>query len=537
VGISEVTPADAGAEAAPFGNDGVEQRLFDIMRSVPSAGRDAAGAALGELLVDISDVLLVRHLPLLLGVAFRLVRTDIVGAMLARQFLPGGSVEIEITRGLGTYFIVLFEKVSAGAIRLAFSRTLCDHEDLIVQTNWLVWAMPLLAHAARSESVPVGAAFLNQWDGGVVPGLAYCAAGDGFFLVPDNVFLPTRGYADLKRELLENRVPWAERIPLAFWRGATTGRIMDRDAGWRSLQRVRLCELARLHPESIDAGLTKIVQMSADDEREIRASGLLREFFTANALQMFRWIIDVDGNTNAWGGMFERLLSGSPVLKIASPGNFRQWYYDRLQPWQHFVPVESDASDLVAKIEWLKLHDREAERIGANGRALAYSLDFDAELDRADAQIAAAFRAFSADCRGRSPREFLTATMLRTCHGSIVAYDSRQHRLVHVLPEIALLRSDVAPLRLVREAGTARLLLPEGQMMSRVRPDGGADVGEACAAGTECVAAVEVPGFEPETFALRIADRFLCADANGAVTADRVHASTWEAFRVTTPAW
>ena len=45
-----------------------------------------------------------------------------------------------------------------------------------------------------------------------------------------------------------------------------------------------------------------------------------------------RHLIDIDGWANSWSGLFQKLLSGSTVLKVASNKGFRQWYYDRLEP-------------------------------------------------------------------------------------------------------------------------------------------------------------------------------------------------------------
>ena len=43
-------------------------------------------------------------------------------------------------------------------------------------------------------------------------------------------------------------------------------------------------------------------------------------------------------------GCFWKLAGNSVVLKVE--GRNEQWYYDRLVPWVHFVPVRADLSDL-----------------------------------------------------------------------------------------------------------------------------------------------------------------------------------------------
>ena len=93
--------------------------------------------------------------------------------------------------------------------------------------------------------------------------------------------------------------------------------------------------------------------------------------------------MDIDGNSNAWSALFQKLLSGSVVLKVDSSSNFRQWYYDELIPWKNFVPIKSDMSDLIEKVHWLLDHDDEARQIGENGAKLAYQLTYERELDMA----------------------------------------------------------------------------------------------------------------------------------------------------------
>jgi hypothetical protein len=61
----------------------------------------------------------------------------------------------------------------------------------------------------------------------------------------------------------------------------------------------------------------------------------------------------------------------------------------------NYVPVESDMSDLVEKVAWLKEHDDAARQVGNNGRELADSLEYTAELARTRSVIDAAARFFS----------------------------------------------------------------------------------------------------------------------------------------------
>ena len=68
----------------------------------------------------------------------------------------------------------------------------------------------------------------------------------------------------------------------------------------------------------------------------------------------------------------------SVVLKTDSP--FMQWYFDKLKPWIHYVPLSRDLSDLMEKIDWINAHDSECERISHEATSLIKSLTFEKEV-------------------------------------------------------------------------------------------------------------------------------------------------------------
>jgi hypothetical protein len=215
--------------------------------------------------------------------------------------------------------------------------------------------------------------------------LSFCAADKNSVLIPDTDFLSSHGYKSFVRDL-QSAPPWRERINLCFWRGSSTGLIAS---DWRSLPRIRLCAVASKRPDLFDVGVTSVVQFEPQDEieRELRELGYLKPVTPAMDFAKYRYTIDIDGNSNAWSSLFRKLLTGSPVLKVASPHGFRQWYYDALEPMKNFVPVAADLSDLVEKTEWLQKNPESSEKIGQAGRALALSLTFEKEFAQATRRV------------------------------------------------------------------------------------------------------------------------------------------------------
>lgn len=308
---------------------------------------------------------------------------DSANAMLAA--LPGlerlGVERVENARAAEA--VPVWRGHADGSSRFRFHAKTWDHRPALIFGRWLDM-LPLIAAVLMHR--PIGWVSLNLGDEGHRPGLAPCDHRDGYTLVPDPMFLSTCGYAALARQFEAQAVPWRDRAPLLFWRGATSGRALDAQA----LPRVQLCRAAQALGPSADVGLSTITHDYAGDEARLRAEGLLRPFVPPERLDRYRLHLDIDGNTSSWPGLFTKLLSGGAVLKVESP--WRQWYYDRLTPWITHVPVRADLADLADVVRELLAAPERAEAIGRAGRALALSLTAEREIARAIPAVLAAFR-------------------------------------------------------------------------------------------------------------------------------------------------
>ena len=203
-------------------------------------------------------------------------------------------------------------------------------------------------------------------------------------LIMDFDFAAADGYRPYRAPFEANWVPWERRIPRVFWRGSTTGRRLydPPPEGARDrftwLPRLALCRECR-EPDlaaHCDVGITQFQQMPEKYLQErITAAGFLREPVPRQHFMNYRGVFDIDGNCNAWSGLFLSLLGGSCVLKVESQDGFREWYYDRLVPWENYIPVKSDLSDLPEAVAWFVENDGAAALVAAQGRELAKSID------------------------------------------------------------------------------------------------------------------------------------------------------------------
>ena len=205
-------------------------------------------------------------------------------------------------------------------------------------------------------------------------------------LIPDAFFYETRGYASYRAASESWRTGWAARRETIVWRGTTTGcgRISSPEMApgdEELLQRTRMCLILRTTP-GVDARFAALAQSDAPqlDQRRLEEAGIMAGYIDPMTWLVRKFAIDIDGNSNAWTNLFTRLLAGCCVIKIASPLGYRQWYYDTLSPWRHFVPVKADLSDLHEKIDWCREHDGECAEIASAGCDFARRRDFATEM-------------------------------------------------------------------------------------------------------------------------------------------------------------
>ena len=216
----------------------------------------------------------------------------------------------------------------------------------------------------------------NFGDGGEAKQVSFCSVEPEACLVPDSEFFAKEGYSEA-RDAFRKQPEWTVRSSYPYWRGSSTG--FRDDDGILSLPRVKLCLLC--NALGYDAKITQAYQCRNESEKsELVSAGVMGTVSSwADALHM-RYNIDIDGNTSAWSSLFIKLLAGGVVLKVASPSGFRQWYYDRLVPWENFVPIRSDFCDLAQTVERLENDPVLAATIAANGRNLALSMTVESEV-------------------------------------------------------------------------------------------------------------------------------------------------------------
>lgn len=137
---------------------------------------------------------------------------------------------------------------------------------------------------------------------------------------------------------------WVDKRPQIYWRGSTTG---GHAAGgsWRKLHRQALIEEMLRHfqgqRDALNVAFTDAIQCDDVACQEERQELPMAEREPRSEGWKHKIVLDIDGNGLS-GRLYDLLRSNSAVLRYSF---MREWHDERLQPWLHFIPLTSEASE------------------------------------------------------------------------------------------------------------------------------------------------------------------------------------------------
>ncbi len=168
-------------------------------------------------------------------------------------------------------------------------------------------------------------------------------------------------------ERASNDTPWAKKHDKAYWKGGTTGGYYP-PLLWDYKPRSRLVLFSKEHPDLIDACFTYPYWIDENLKMTLENYGLFGKWAKQVEGVGYKYLISVDGNTFA-SSFWWQLVSNCTVVK--SDSDYIEWFYKGVKPFVHYVPYKPDCSDLEERLNWLKSHDKEAEKIAKNATQFA----------------------------------------------------------------------------------------------------------------------------------------------------------------------
>lgn len=189
-------------------------------------------------------------------------------------------------------------------------------------------------------------------------------------LIPDQFSLTEswkRDIAEIKRD--NPFKPWEKKKEAAMWRGSLTdvGLPGDYSPDLKNCPRFKISQLSVQYPDQVNAGISQ-----AESPKTITILShehLIRSAASKGDHLEYKYLPVLDGHMCTYPGYQWRLLSNSVALKQES--DQIQWFYGALKPYEHYIPIKNDLSDLLSQIAWAKAHDEEVQQISKRAQEFA----------------------------------------------------------------------------------------------------------------------------------------------------------------------
>ena len=128
-----------------------------------------------------------------------------------------------------------------------------------------------------------------------------------------------------------------------------------------SRERLQLVDIARNHPDLINASLTNFFFFREEEAKYGKAPYVsFFRFFD------YKYSLNIDGTVAAY--RLPYLLAGDSLL-MKQDSEFYEHFYKKLIPLEHYLPFKRDLSNLVDQIRWAKDNEELVKRMIRNANA------------------------------------------------------------------------------------------------------------------------------------------------------------------------
>lgn len=163
---------------------------------------------------------------------------------------------------------------------------------------------------------------------------------------------------------------WDSLITKLYWRGNTTdgheeyGGCYTRK-NWMLHPRGKVCSLSLQYPDLLDAKfvLDPEYGLCSEDVIQVLPSSGRVPFETCLD---YKYQLVVTGIVAPWQCDWKG-HAGRVIFKQSMP--WEVYWYPLFKPWEHYIPVAADCSDLMDRILWAAWHDEECQEMARRSRA------------------------------------------------------------------------------------------------------------------------------------------------------------------------
>ena len=183
--------------------------------------------------------------------------------------------------------------------------------------------------------------------------------------------IPMPTYSDWERVPVVSKMRWKDKKEIAVFRGSMTGVGFNIETNMR----LKAAYMSQNQPIGekmrLDAGITKWNmrprKMKGNEYVEVPNVGNLKlvEFMDQETQSNYKYILNIDGHVSAFR-LSNEMSMGSVILLVDS--KWKVWYKNLLKEYVHYVPVNSDLSNLFEIIDWCISNDSKCEEISINAK-------------------------------------------------------------------------------------------------------------------------------------------------------------------------
>lgn len=221
---------------------------------------------------------------------------------------------------------------------------------------------PILSQSTRDEYADIPIPSSDEWE-----------------FITQNYFINNCKNNYIKKQ---STIKWGNKVNTAFFRGSGTGCSLDEIKN----PRLHITKLNKLWKSNskynennkidkipfLNAGIIRFSRRNKsnngivdfNNKKELVSKGIeLVNFVDHKNQEKYKYIIYIEGNSAAYRLPYMLSLN-SVVIKVDS--KYKLWFEHLLKPYQHYVPVKNDLSDLAKAIEWCKTNDDKCKQIMLN---------------------------------------------------------------------------------------------------------------------------------------------------------------------------
>jgi hypothetical protein len=157
-------------------------------------------------------------------------------------------------------------------------------------------------------------------------------------------------------------IEWDNKYNKAVFRGSATGCAIGNDN-----IRIKASKISLEYPDLLDAGVISFnrkMKKSIGKPLQLIIPDIKKSnFMTISEKSKYKYILNLDGHVSAFRLGHEFSLKS--VILIPD-SQYYLWFFFILKPYEHYIPIKEDLSDLIEKIQWCKDNDSKCKQIAIN---------------------------------------------------------------------------------------------------------------------------------------------------------------------------